>query len=86
MKITREESLNNFEFWGGAKDRANCFSWEELEQIEQALEEIYGETIDETTINDLFWFEIEFLCSLIGLEYDEEKDEPKREQEEDEEE
>ena len=70
---------------GGAKDGANSFTYEELEQIEQELEQIYEE-IDETELNDLFWFDIEFICSLIGLEYDEEKDEPKREQEEDDEE
>lgn len=83
MKITSEKNLVNFEFWGGAKDRANAFTYEELEQIEQELEQIYEE-IDETTLNDLFWFDIEFLCSLIGLEYDEEKDEPKRDEEDDE--
>lgn len=77
MKITSEKSLTNFEFWGGAKNRAELFTYNELEQIESELEAIYDE-IDETTLNDLFWFDLEFICSLIGLEYDEENDEPKR--------
>ena len=40
MKAYSEISLTNFEFWGGAKDRAKMLSYEELEEIGNVLEDI----------------------------------------------
>lgn len=74
MKIIREDSLTNFEFWSGAKDSANMLTYEQLEQITEALEEIYPEGMTDTQINDLFWFDFEYVCELIGLVYDAEND------------
>ena len=68
MKIYKEESLSNFEFWGGAKDRAEKLSCSELDQIESILDEIYPEGMDETTINDLFWVDFETVLEWIGKE------------------
>ena len=71
MKIYREESLSNFEFWSGAKANAEEFTLEELDKITAELETL-GEVegYSETEINDLMWFEPEYLASLIGLEWD----------------
>ena len=71
MKIYSEESLSNFEFWSGAKDNVRELTNEELEQIEKELTEIYPDGMEETQINDLFWFDFGYVCELIGLEYDE---------------
>lgn len=71
MKIYREGSLSNFEFWSGAILNAEEFTLEELDQITAALESLdEGDGYDETQINDLMWFEPEYLASLIGLEWD----------------
>lgn len=71
MKIYREESLSNFKFWSGAILNAEEFTLEELDQITAALESLDdGDGYDETQINDLMWFEPEYLASLIGLEWD----------------
>lgn len=69
MKITSELNLTNFEFWSGAKN--NSFTYSELKEIENSLEELYPDGMAETTINDLFWFEEEFLCDCIGLDFEE---------------
>ena len=53
MKIYRETTLTDFEFWSGAKCRAEKLTSSELEQITEILEELYPDGIDETTINDL---------------------------------
>ncbi len=71
MKIIKEESLTNFEFWSGAKDNVRELTIEELEQIEEVLIDTYPEGMEETQINDLFWFDFGYVCKLIGLEYDE---------------
>lgn len=72
MKIYREESLSNFEFWSGAIANAEEFTLEELDHIGEELEALdcEGNGYDETQINDLMWFEPEYLASLIGLEWD----------------
>ena len=71
MKIYREGSLSNFEFWSGAIPNALEFTLEELDQITAELETLEeGEGYSETEINDLMWFEPEYLASLIGLEWD----------------
>lgn len=74
MKIYRDESLSNFEFWSGAKDNAEEFTLEELDRIGEELSVIdNGDGYEETQINDLMWFEPAYLASLIGLEWDEDK-------------
>lgn len=74
MKVFCERSLTSFEFWGGASLNARMLKYDELEDVEMMLEDIYPDGMGETLINDLFWFEFDFVCSLIGLEYDIEKD------------
>lgn len=72
MKIYRDENLSNFEFWSGAKSNAEEFTIEELDRIGDELEALdcEGNGYDETQINDMMWFEPEYLASLIGLEWD----------------
>ena len=74
MKIYRDDSLSNFEFWSGAISNAEEFTLEELDRIGEELEvlDCEGNGYDETQINDLMWFEPEYLASLIGLEWDSE--------------
>jgi hypothetical protein len=66
MKITSEKSLRDFEFWSGAEDNAKYLTYSEFDEIEQTIEELYPEGIDETNLNDLFWFEFDTVCEWIG--------------------
>lgn len=69
MKITSEISLRNFEFWSGAKDTVKYLTLEELDTIEFILEDIYLESeITDTTINDIFWFEDDWIAEMLGYE------------------
>lgn len=93
MKIYKEENLTSFEFWGGAKDTVKYLTWEELEQIESMLEEMYPDGMDETELNDFFWFEDDTIAEWLGYEdfeelmhRDDEDDEEDEDEEEDEEE
>ena len=69
MKISKELTLPNFDFWSGAKDHS--FTYSELKEIEVQLEDLYADGCEETEINDLFWFEEEFLCECIGVDFNE---------------
>lgn len=75
MKIYSETSLSNFEFWSGAKDNALKLTIEQLDEVESILEDMYPDGVDETTINDLFWFDFDEVCDLLGISDDEEEDE-----------
>ena len=68
MRIYREVSLTEFDFWAGAKDRAKYLTDEELEQIERILQELYPEGLGETELNDLFWFKEDSLAEWLGYE------------------
>lgn len=69
MKYYVEESLSNFEFWGGGKDRAKLLTEDQFDAVEQMLEEIAPEEgWSDTAINDMFWFEYDFIARMLGYE------------------
>lgn len=81
MKIYKEESLSNFEWWSGAEDTAQHI-WEEqgregFDQLEAILEDLYPDGIDETELNDLLWFDAETVYEWLGIgdKEDEEQEE-----------
>ena len=72
MKVICELNLHEFMFWGGAKDSASRFTYEEMDMLSDMFEDIYGdEGVTDTTINDIMWFEPETLCEWLGLDFDE---------------
>lgn len=69
MKITREIALNNVEFWSGAKKTADRLKELDLmDRVEEYLEELYPDGIDETTLNDEFWFNDSEIYKAVGLD------------------
>ena len=60
--------LDSFKPWSGAVD-----TWEKivdaglLGELDSLLEEIYPEGLDETELNDLLWFEPEWILESLGL-------------------
>jgi len=72
MKIIKEQSLSDFEFWSGAKSNAETLTREQLNEVESMLLDIYPYGLTETEINDLFWFDFETVQGWLGLEPEEE--------------
>lgn len=68
MIIINDNGLSGFKFWSGAVSRADMFSEREMDIIERELEDMYPEGMTETQINDMFWFEEDFLAQLVGYE------------------
>lgn len=68
MKIYTENSLRDFEFWSGAKDTVKYLTDDELDTIEAILEDIYPDGMSETQINDIFWFEDNWIAEMLGYE------------------
>ena len=72
MKIYREKSLRNFEFWSGAKENANELTSAQLDKVETILEDLHPEGMDETQINDLFWFDFDTIKEWLSITDEEE--------------
>lgn len=68
MKITKEMSLRNFEGWSGAVDTLNTLTDDQKDEIEVNLECIYPDGMDETSLNDLLWFENDAIAEWLGFE------------------
>lgn len=71
MKVTKELSLSNFDFWGGAKERAEMLTTDELNSIECMIEDLYPDGVDATQINDIFWFDFDWIAQMLGYEDEE---------------
>ena len=65
MKIYTETALKDFEFWSGAKDTAQYLSDDDFDIIENILED-EGESYSDTDINDIFWFEKDWIAEMLG--------------------
>ena len=76
MKIYRELDLTSFEPWSGAVDTYNTiYNADKLKELEFLLEELYPDGIEETQLNDLLWFESEWLLESLGISEEEEEEE-----------
>lgn len=76
MKITTEQSLSNFNFWSGAKDNAKELTFSQLNEVESILDDVYPDGINETQLNDFFWFEFETIKEWLNItDEDEDEDE-----------
>lgn len=70
MRIINETSLTAFRWWGGAELNARMLTESELDMLDDILIELYPNGMSETLINDVMWFEFDFVCGLLGLVYD----------------
>ena len=75
MKVYSETSLSNFNFWSGAKDNAAELTDAQLDTVECILEDIYPDGMNETAVNDLFWFDFDTVKEWLGIEEEEETEE-----------
>lgn len=71
MKLITETNLTDFECWSGARHFFNKLTYQELKTISSELEELYPDGMTDTQINDLFWFDEDFICQMIGEDLDE---------------
>lgn len=66
MKVFSEIDIDEFEFWEGGKCVADSFSEDDLEAIQNKLEELYPDGMSDTELNDLFWYDEDFVAGLAG--------------------
>jgi len=60
------------ELWSGALDTLEVITEScKLDELLELLEEIYSEGADITTVNDLLWFEPEYIYEMLDIAADE---------------
>ena len=69
MKITSEMSLKNFKAWSGAKDTLNkLIELDKCDELEFILDDLYPDGLTETELNDILWFDDEWIFETLGIE------------------
>lgn len=62
--------------WSGAIDTYNTIvEAGKEEEFESLIEELYPNGIEETQLNDILWFEPDFILESLGLSEEEEDEE-----------
>lgn len=83
MKLFKEESIADFKAWSGAVDTQNRIIEENKEnEFDQLIEELYPDGLDETQLNDILWFEEEWIFESLGISEEEEDEETEEDEEE----
>lgn len=60
MKVFTEISLKDFDAWSGGKDRLDVLIEQDAcDEVERFIDEIFPEGLEETTLNDYLWFDVE---------------------------
>ena len=69
MKITSEMSLKNFKAWSGAKDTLNkLIELDKCDELEFILDDLYPDGLADTQLNDILWFDDEWIYETLGIE------------------
>ena len=69
MKITSEMSLRDFQAWSGAKDTLNkLIELDKCDELEFILDDLYPDGLTDTQLNDILWFDDEWIYETLGIE------------------
>jgi hypothetical protein len=68
MKVYKEINLIEFETWQGATATKEIIIKENKEnQFNELIEELYPDGINEMELNDILWFEEEYLFEALNI-------------------
>ena len=68
MIITVDISLQDFNTWSGANSTKDELTFLELQDLEDVLEDLYPDGLGETDLNDILWFETDWIARTLGYE------------------
>jgi len=75
MIVTNDNlTLRDFKAWSGAVDTQETILNEgKGEEFDSLIEELYPDGIDERHLNDLLWFEEDWIFEMLGIADEEEE-------------
>lgn len=74
MKTFNENMrLADFDAWSGAKDtKETILNANKGDEFDSLIEELYPDGLSETQLNDILWFESEWIFETLGIREEEE--------------
>lgn len=81
MKTFNENlTLADFDAWSGAKDtKEMILNNNKGDEFDALIEEIYPDGLSETQLNDILWFESDWIFEQLGISENEEETEDEEE-------
>ena len=74
MIIKTEKNLRDFNAWGGAIETKKIILDAGLEEeFEEIINECSPEGISDTNLNDILWFDRDWVLEILGIEEEEEE-------------
>lgn len=68
MKVTTNLKLSDFDAWSGAiETQERILSEGKEKDFDYLMEELYPNGIDETQLNDILWFEEEWIFNQLRI-------------------
>lgn len=75
LTVKTEMRLEDFRAWsGGADTLEKLIDLGFCDELEGYIEELYPHGIDDTTLNDLLWFDSEMIWGWLNIQTDENGD------------
>lgn len=72
MKLHTETNLLSFDAWSGAKEtKATIIQNNKSDDFDYLIEELYPDGLSETALNDLLWFDEEWIFEALGIREEE---------------
>jgi hypothetical protein len=68
--------FDEYEPWSGAEETYNRILGEDkLDDLERLVDEVYPEGISRTELNDMLWFDSDWVYEMLGMKGDDEEEE-----------
>ena len=70
MKVTNNNvSVRNFDAWSGARDTKDLIIGNnKVDEFDFLIKELYPDGLTETQLNDILWFEEDWICETLGID------------------
>ena len=76
MKVYSEISLRQHDAWSGAVETKQAIlDAGKEDDFDNLIEELYPDGISETQLNDILWFEEDWIFEMLGISTEEEEEE-----------
>lgn len=76
MKVYKELGISSFEAWsGGTLTKDTIIDANKEDEFDNLIEELYPNGLSETELNDLLWFESDWIYETLGIKNEDEEDE-----------
>jgi hypothetical protein len=75
MKVHSEISLRQHDAWSGAVETKQAIiDAGKADKFDSLIEELYPDGISETHLNDILWFEEDWIFEMLGINTEEEEE------------